>query len=378
MKFASYNDDSKEILSFRDSIKQVINFLYFYGIDIRKQRTYHFICNVLFAVHLFLGSLFLSYAFLKADLQNEDMQVFVWSAGLLTLAIQNVVMKISYRWSNKDLVKLLAETDAVLEMFPKISCQQYLQKLKQMSNYILVLPFSFLVIQVSRQIEIYCFSERTVINYGSPLFRYLQQNYYIDDIFRIGIAMPCYTFFLTGTAVLCPVLFTVFFMIQNLKRINDAEKYIKIHRRICNYYKLTQNAFGLFFFLACGTILVVILFFARSVATSPRNISWSALLVLAIYFPILMVHIVFIGKTNIELETTLSQLMNSGDNMRWKMRKLGPNKRSHLLSKLDLYVTFVALDRPQIELIGIGKVKPQIVIGIVTFVLCYTFVLYDK
>ncbi|GAB6024765.1 hypothetical protein CHUAL_014263 [Chamberlinius hualienensis] len=286
-------------------------------------------------------------------------------------------MKLSYRWSNKDLVKLMTETDALLEKVPKNICQQYLQRLKQTSSYTLLLPFFIVITCICQQLEFYCFSERTV-NYGNPFFIYLQEKYYIDDIFRIGISIPCGIFFTMGIIMGYPVMVTMSFMIQHLKRINETVEYIKIHRHICNYYKLAQNGLGLFGSLIAITAVVGILFFARSVATSPQNVSWATILKLAIFFPFATNVFKIVGNINIELETTLSHLLNFGDSMHLKMRKLGFHEKARLLTKLELYAIFVTLDQPYVKLIGVGKVTPQFVIGFASFVLCYICVLYGK
>ncbi|GAB6024781.1 hypothetical protein CHUAL_014264 [Chamberlinius hualienensis] len=373
----SLNRTDNNELSFHDSIKYVINMHFFYGIDIRKKQNYHFVCNFLFSIHLIFGMLFLCHAVLKAELQSDDTQVFVWSLGFLTTAILNGILKIIYRWSARRLTDLVNRSETKLEFFPAKEKQSHLNRINRISKCGVVLPGLFLIIQIARQIEVYCFSKNTV-SYGSATFRKLQEKYYIDDIFRIVIALPCFIFFLQGTLLCIPLYVNNSFVFKKLNKITDIVLYIKIHQHFRAGCKVSQKALGPYFFFNCGTILVVILFFARTVATSSHNISISALILLSVYLPILIVHVVYIGKLNAMLDSTFGHLQNPENWMKMNDKILGPKERTNLLEKIELYVMHVNFDDPYAKLIGVGRVKPKIAVGILGFLVNYICLLYDK
>ncbi|GAB6024782.1 hypothetical protein CHUAL_014265 [Chamberlinius hualienensis] len=378
MKSVEPAKDKKRDLTFRDAVDCVVKMHFFYGMDIRKTRNrFNFICNVLFLFHLISGFLFFAYANLKAELQSENIQVFLFSAGLITLSFQNIVMKITYRWSNAYLVDALDKTDFILDQFQCKEKPLFMKKLQRLSRLSFILPLSFITVHSIRLIEFYWLKER-LVDYGPPLFIELNEKYHIEDIFRLGIAYHCQVFFVNATMLMIPLYFSSRFTFNQLKLITDVHKYIELHRHLCEYFIKLQQAFGLFFFCACATILIVILFFARTVATSSENISMSAILLLLVYFPILIAHIVIIARINNNMDSTTNHLLIQGNRMKCGTTAITKSQRLNMLTKLELYKVFVSFEDPCLKLIGVGRVKPHIVIAIVDFVLCYVFVLYKK
>ncbi|GAB6024816.1 hypothetical protein CHUAL_009935 [Chamberlinius hualienensis] len=355
--FALQSDKQKN-LTFQNAVKWIIYTHFFFGYDIRPEQSYHFICNIFFAIHLIISILVPTLGILKCELINVNTQQLVFCGGSLLIAIIILLIKITYRMSCRHIAGLIRQIDLVLKLFGK-KHNVFLNQMQMLSRCLTLMPIFMAGVNYLRLIEYRSTGHH--IKISTSRYEQLDQKYNVQFIHLFIFTPTNAACTMIGLMILIAVMKSFGYVIKNVNEfsIRQPKKYLKCHANICKLYELTEKALGKFLTIGLTALVIFLLTNTRSAITSGKGISISFVTASFTMIALLAFPLLVVAHINNELQNSLGFILNKGYQIKAKDK--------YLMPILELYTTMVSLNDSYVKLNNM-RVKSQLFLAVLKYI----------
>ncbi|GAB6030702.1 hypothetical protein CHUAL_007555 [Chamberlinius hualienensis] len=368
---------------FRFAIK--INALF--GFNLGENQKWNFIYNILYAHTLSMMIFYIIYVLLKSELDASNIQKMVMSLMQLSVAVTNSLGTVYHRLGLNHIKSIVKKADKLLERLD--NREEMIRQLKPDITAKIIACCLLTVIHYIQLLEVF-FAKERLVKLGDDQFLNLSQKYHIQLIYNVWGGLAIFTNIMCIGGIFLSVLTVIHAMFDFLisVKFNDARqgsknrikylaKLIEIHRQNCEILKLKEKYFRIFCMMFIFQLTENIIIKARIFMVENNVPSMSQMISLSLTVAILTIFISKLSTINEKMKLSLRHLMMLTATL-GEEKQIKTTDAACLLSKAELYASYVELDNPVFTVGGLLNIKSDILVGLAGLSLSYILLLYSK